>query len=371
MRVKIEAVTELRLIDADGGQTRLSDLVLLLERLVELGSIASAAQSLGLSYRHAWGLLRNLETRLGGPLLVKARGRGSVLSPLGERLVWADRMRVERLAAQAQALAGELSEDLSRLVAAAQGEVRIRASHGYAVAALVQALADIATPVDIKYRDSADAITSLARGECDLAGFHLPIGDFRAVCASAYRPYLDDGRHVLIHLTRRKQGLFVPKGNPRRINGLTDLARADIRFVNRQPGSGTRILLDLMLRQIGVDPDRINGYASTELTHSAIAAFIASGKADVGFGVQPAAAYFGLDFVSVVDEDYYFACERSRLDNAPLATIVDVLRSDAFKANVDRLDGYDPEQCGELLEVAAGLAGLAHGGGGRRVVRKT
>jgi molybdate transport repressor ModE-like protein len=357
-KVKIEAVTELRLVDADGGETRLSDVVVLLERLVESGSIASAAQSLDMSYRHAWGTLREIETRLGGPLLIKVRGRGSVLSPLGEKLVWADRMRAERLAPHAHALAGELSDELSRLLAVAHGEVRIRASHGYAVAALVQALADTATPVDIKYRDSVDAIASLARGECDLAGFHLPIGDFRAECASVYRPYLDDGRHLLIHLTHRKQGLFVPSGNPKRIAGLTDLSRDDVRFVNRQPGSGTRMLLDLMLRQIGIDPDRINGYASTELTHSAIAAFVASGKADLGFGVQPAAAYFGLDFVPVVDEDYYFACERARLDVAPLATIAAVLRSDAFKADVDRLDGYDPRQCGELVEVAAGLAGV-------------
>jgi molybdate transport repressor ModE-like protein len=358
-RIRIEAVTELRLVDAQGGETPLSDLVLLLERLVELGSIASAAQSLDMSYRHAWGQLRDLETRLGGPLLVKARGRGSILSPLGEKLVWADRMRAERLTLHAQTLASELSDELDRLVAAAHGEVRIRASHGYAVAALVQALADVATRVDIKYRDSADAIVSLARGECDLAGFHLPIGEFRAVCAAVYRPFLDDTRHVLIHLTRRKQGLFVPKGNPKRIAGLTDLSRDDIRFVNRQPGSGTRLLLDLMLRRIDIDPERINGYASTELTHSAIAAFIASGKADVGFGVEPAAAYFGLDFIPVVDEDYYFACERAMLDARPLASIAELLRSPGFKATVDQLDGYDPQRCGELTDIAGGLAGTA------------
>jgi molybdate-binding protein len=121
--------------------------------------------------------------------------------------------------------------------------------------------------------------------------------------------------------------------------------------------SGTRVLLDLTLRKIGIDPDRINGYALTELTHSAIAAFVASDMADVGFGVQPAATQFGLDFIAVVDEDYYFACERAKLDLAPLATILEILRSDAFKERVDRLDGYAPASCGELVEVAAGLAG--------------
>jgi molybdate-binding protein len=237
--------------------------------------------------------------------------------------------------------------------------VRIHASHGYAVAALVTALVADEVPLDIKYRDSAEAITALARGECDLAGFHLPRGEFRAACADKYREWLDPQRHVLVHLTRRKQGLFLAKGNPKRIDGLTDLARDDIRFVNRQHGSGTRMLIDLALRRVGVDPDRVNGYASTELTHSAIAAFVASGMADVGFGVEPAAHHFGLDFVPIVDEDYYFACERARLERLPLAAVIDVLRGGAFRQRVAQLDGYDPQECGKLVELDQGLTSSA------------
>jgi molybdate-binding protein len=160
---------------------------------------------------------------------------------------------------------------------------------------------------------------------------------------------------VLVHLTRRKQGLFLGKGNPKGIGGLSDLARDDIRFVNRQPGSGTRMLLDLALRKVGVDPDRVNGYASTELTHSAIAAFVASGMADVGFGVEPAAHHFGLDFIPIVDEDYYFACDRVRLERAPLATVIELLRGTAFRQGVEQLDGYDPRDCGKLLDLELGL----------------
>ena len=91
------------------------------------------------------------------------------------------------------------------------------------------------------------------------------------------------------------------------------------------------MLLDLALRQLGIDPDRVNGYASTELTHSAIAAFVASGMADVGFGVEPAAHHFGLDFIPIVDEDYYFACDRAHLERTPLATVIDLLRGSAFR----------------------------------------
>ncbi|MDE1183570.1 substrate-binding domain-containing protein [Paraburkholderia sp.] len=343
----------------DGREVSLTDVVPLLSLVDESGSIAQAAMLKGLSYRHAWGLLRSVEERLGGALIDKERGRGSVLSDLGQAVLRAHRLCGERLDGNMQALASEVASDLNRWLTPPADDVRIHASHGYAVAALVTSLVADEVPVDIKYRDSAEAVTALARGECDLAGFHVPRGAFRAVCADAYRRWLDPQRHVLVHLTRRKQGLFLAKGNPKRIAGLRDLARDDIRFVNRQPGSGTRMLLDLALREIGIDPDRVNGYSSTELTHSAIAAFVASGMADVGFGVEPAAHHFGLDFIPVVEEDYFFACDRARLERVPLTTVLALLRSNAYREGVDRLDGYDPRDCGKLFDLDEGLAATA------------
>jgi molybdate transport repressor ModE-like protein len=353
--IRIECRAQLVVRDADGHEASLTDVVQLLALVDEAGSIAQAAALKGLSYRHAWGLLRSIEERLGGPLIAKERGRGSVLSELGQAVLRAQRLCGERLDGNMRALASEVASDLNRWLAPPADDVRIHASHGYAVAALVTALVADEIPVDIKYRDSADAVTALARGECDLAGFHLPRGEFRAACADTYRRWLDPQRHVLVHLTQRKQGLFLAKGNPKQIGGLSDLSREDIRFVNRQPGSGTRMLLDLALRRIGVDPDRVNGYASTELTHSAIAAFVASGMADVGFGVEPAAHHFGLDFVPIVDEDYYFACDRASLERQPLATVIGMLRGEAFRNGVARLDGYDPRDCGKLLDLDDGL----------------
>ena len=353
--IRIECQAQLVVKGPDGREASLSDVVPLLALVDESGSIAQAATLKGLSYRHAWGLLRSIEERLGGPLIAKERGRGSVLSELGQAVLRAQRLCGQRLDGNMQALASEVASDLNRFLSPPADRVRIHASHGYAVAALVTALVANDLPVDIKYRDSADAVSALARGECDLAGFHLPLGEFRAACADTYRRWLDPQRHVLVHLTRRKQGLFLGKGNPRRIGGLGDLARDDIRFVNRQPGSGTRMLLDFALRQVGVDPDRVNGYASTELTHSAIAAFVASGMADVGFGVEPAAHHFGLDFMPVVDEDYYFACDRAHLEHMPLSSVIDLLRGSPFRESVDQLAGYDPRDCGKLVELAAGL----------------
>ncbi|SAL38258.1 substrate-binding domain-containing protein [Caballeronia humi] len=355
--VDVQCRAELVLRDADGRETSLSAVVPLLLLVSQTGSIANAASAKGLSYRHAWGLLREIEARLGGALITKSRGRGSVLSELGESVLRAQRISGERLDAPLQSVATEVAHELNRRLAREAAQVRIHASHGYAVATLVRALGVERIPVDIKYRESAEAVSALARGECELAGFHLPVGEFRSTCAQIYREFLDPERHQLIHLTRRTQGLFLPKGNPKHIEGLHDLARDDVRFVNRQPGSGTRMLLDLSLRSIGVDPDQINGYATTELTHSAIAAFVASGMADLGFGVQPAAQHFALDFIPVIDEDYFFACERSRLNEARLASVLDVLKSDAFNVSVAHLEGYDPARCGLLVGVEEGLSG--------------
>jgi molybdate transport repressor ModE-like protein len=355
--VDIECRVELVLKDADGRETSLSAVVPLLQLVSTTGSIANAASARGLSYRHAWGLLREIEERLGGALIMKSRGRGSVLSELGEAVLRAERVSNERLESPLQTVASDIAGELNRRLAGAATQLRIHASHGYAVATLVRSLAEQRVPVDIKYRESAEAVSALARGECELAGFHLPIGPFRSTCAEIYRPYLDPDKHQLIRLTRRTQGLFLPKGNPKGIEGLRDLARGDVRFVNRQPGSGTRMLLDLSLRSVGVDPDQINGYATTELTHSAIAAFVASGMADLGFGVQPAAHHFALDFIPIADEDYFFACERGRLDEARLASVLHILRSDAFSESVAHLDGYDPARCGSLVDVEAGLNG--------------
>jgi molybdate transport repressor ModE-like protein len=363
--IRVECDAYLVVRDVDGRSASLSDVAPLLELVAATGSIAQAAQAKGLSYRHAWGMLRALEACVGGALIDTARGKGSTLSELGQAVLDAQRLARTRLDANLRALAAEIASDLNRRLVQHGGALRIHASHGYAVAALVSALVDARAPVDIKYRESVEAVRALVRGECELAGFHLPRGAFRAQCAQIYRPWLDDTRHVLIHLTRRKQGLFVASGNPKRVEGLADLARDDIRFVNRQPGSGTRMLLELALRDIGIDPARINGYASAELTHSAIAAFVASGMADLGFGVEPAAHHFGLDFIPIVDEDYYLACERARLADAPLADALALLRDARYRERVERLDGYDPTSCGTLTSVAAGLAGDdAQAGGG-------
>jgi molybdate transport repressor ModE-like protein len=321
----------------------------LLLAVQDTGSIAQAARRARLSYRYAWGLLRTAERQFGESLLATARGRGAELTPLAQKLVWADRRIAARLSPMLDSLASELESELGRMAAERLRTIRIDASHGFAVAALMEPLGRIALPVELRYRNSADAVAALARRECDLAGFHVPTGEFEAPTVAWYRRWLDPAQHCLVHVAVRQQGLFVARGNPLGLCGIADLARPNVRFVNRQAGSGTRMLFEMMLAKEGIASADIIGSNSAEFTHSAIAAYIASGMADVGIGVQTAAERFNLDFIPLVRERYYFALSTAALDDPLMRQLIGVLQQPAYHATVNALPGYDAADTGRIF----------------------
>lgn len=349
--IKVEIRPDWVVRDAAGTPTALPALLGLLLAVSQLGSISKAATARGMSYRHAWGLLQQFSAQFGVDLVHKVRGKGTVLSPLAEKLMWADRRIHARLTPMLDSLASELQQELARLLAADDQVLRLTASHGFAVAALVKQLTEQGITVDINYRSSSDAVAALARGECDLAGFHLPVGEFEGAAAAKYRPWLDPERHALIHLAYRMQGIFVAKGNPMRVSGLADLARPDLRFVNRQKGSGTRVLLELLLAELGADPEAINRSGTAEFTHAAVAAYVASDMADVGFGVETAARRFDLDFIPVIRERYFLACHAGALDTPLLRSAQTAMASGAFRQVLSALPGYDGALSGDRLDL--------------------
>jgi molybdate transport repressor ModE-like protein len=324
-------------------------LLTLLSAVHDCGSLAQAARALGLSYRHAWGRLKAAEALFEGPLIDAGRGRGSTLTDLALKLLWADRRIAARLSPMLESVASELEADLGKAASAERQTLRLAASHGFAVAALVAHLQQAGVPVDLRYRNSLEALAALARGECDLAGFHVPIGQLEAQAAARYVPWLRAERHSLVHLAVRMQGLFVARGNPKRIRGVADLVRADVRFVNRPEGSGTRVLTELLLEGAGVAPRQVRGYDVTELTHAAVAAYVGSGMADAGIGVKTAAQHFGLHFIPLLRERYFFALDTRAMDRAPLAPVLDLLRSPAMRAAIAALPGYDAGHTGRVL----------------------
>ena len=327
-------------------------LLRLLRGIQQTGSIAKAALALGLSYRHAWGLLREVESLFGAALMDKGRGRGTSLTPLAEKLLWADRRVAARLSPFLESLSSELERELNKTVAGKPKAIRLHASHGFAVAALLKQIEQARVLIELRYRNSTDAVAALFRRECDLAGFHVPLGEFERAAVASYMQWLNPKTHCLIHLAVRNQGLFVGAGNPLAIEGLADLARPGVRFVNRQVGSGTRKLLELMLAAAAVSPNDIQGFESAEFTHSAVAAYIASGMADVGFGVQTAAERFGLHFIPLVRERYFFALPLVALDDPLVQQVIALIQSAAFRAEVDALAGYDGARTGQVLSLA-------------------
>jgi molybdate transport repressor ModE-like protein len=329
-----------------------ADLLGLLLSIQDTGSIAQAAKSVKLSYRYAWGLLRAAEALFGEQLLQTGRGRGTALTPLAQKLVWADRRIAARLSPTLQSLASELEVELGRITASRMRPLRLDASHGFAVAALMGCIDRDALPLDSRYRTSTDAVMALARRECDLAGFHVPIGRFQAPTAAWYLRWLDPEQHCLVRVAGREQGLITARGNPLGLRSLADLARPEVRFVNRQAGSGTRMLLEMMLAADGPPFDAINGFNSAEFTHSAVAAYIASGMADAGVGMRAAAAQFKLDFTLLVRETYYFAVRRDALNGAAMCQLLDLMRQPAYHRMVGALPGYDASGTGELVSIA-------------------
>jgi molybdate transport repressor ModE-like protein len=346
--LKVEIRPDWILRDMRGTPTALPALLALLTAVGATGSISKAATACGMSYRHAWGLLEQFGAQFGAQLVHKVRGQGTLLSPLAEKLIWADRRISARLSPLLDSLASELQQELAHVLAVEAQVLRLTASHGFAVAALVAQLQAGGVTLDIKYRSSTEAVAALAHGECDLAGFHLPMGKFEAAAAAAHRQWLDPERHAFLHLAYRQQGLFVARGNPQRVSGLEDLVRPGLRFVNRQRGSGTRVLLELLLADRALDPARIAGFDSAEFTHAAVAAYVASGMADVSFGVETAARRFELDFIPICRERYFLACDKRALDTPPLQAAREAMASAAFRAALADLPGYDGGASGTL-----------------------
>ncbi len=333
-----------------GGQVLSPRLLALLVQVHECGSLSTACQRTGSSYRHAWDLVRQGEAMFGMPLLQMERGKGSKLTALGEKLVWADRRIAARLTPALDTLASELEVEIQSVVATNPALLRVHASHGFTIEKLLDALAADHVVVERKYVGSQEAVASLHDGTCDLAGFHVPLGDFEARVLQHHMRWLDPRTSRVICLAVRRQGLMVAPGNPRKIYDMRDLVRPDVRFINRQIGSGTRILLECLLDQAGIVPARINGFEHGEYTHAAIAAYVASGMADVGLGVEPPARQFKLDFIPVASERYFLLCHEQSLAKPQMQAMLGILRRREFQDAVNQLPGYSFVESGTMIQ---------------------
>jgi len=202
---------------------------------------------------------------------------------------------------------------------------------------------------------SLGGLVAVGRGEAHLAGTHLLDEDTGEYNLSYVRRYVQGVDVVVMNLVHRLQGLIVPKGNPKELSSLSDLAREDLAFVNRQRGSGTRMLLDFKLAEMGMTPEQVAGYDREEYTHLSVAAAVAGGKADFGLGILSAARAMDLDFVPLLSEQYDLVIPREHYDSDLLAPLLNLIRGDEFKSQVDALGGYDTSGTGTVVaEIRAG-----------------
>ncbi|MGD8291319.1 MAG: molybdopterin biosynthesis protein [Desulfobacterales bacterium] len=196
---------------------------------------------------------------------------------------------------------------------------------------------------------SMGGLMAIKRGVCHIAGSHLLDPEDGSYNLSYIKKFLSQVDVKLVHLVLREQGLIIQRNNPKNIKAIDDLARSDISFINRQAGSGTRILLDFHLNQVGIDPADISGYHHEEFTHMAVAVAVLSGTADAGLGIHAAAAALDLDFIPVVTEQYDLIIAAEHFDSENVQILLETVNNPEFKNRVDALGGYSTERTGEII----------------------
>ncbi|MCF6248749.1 MAG: molybdopterin biosynthesis protein, partial [Desulfobacula sp.] len=202
---------------------------------------------------------------------------------------------------------------------------------------------------------SMGGLMAIKKGACHMAGAHLLDPEDGSYNVSYIKKYLPNEKVWVINLVMRDQGLIVVKGNPKKIKAIEDLKNFDLRFINRQPGSGTRILFDYKLETQGISPDQVIGYENDEYTHMSVAVCVLSGRADTGLGIQAAARALDLDFIPVVTEEYDLIIPDRFYNTKKVQVLLETIASEQFKERVHKLGGYSTQKTGQVMYRSEGL----------------
>lgn len=331
----------------------------LLAAVAEGGSIRHAARLLGTSYRHTWGALKTWEGMLGEPLIAWSKGQRARLTAFAERLLWAERRVRLRMQPHIESLRADLAQVLSVARDERHQVLRVRASHDLALPILRQHVAHTDNlHLDIGFQGSVDALRALNARQCLVAGFHVPVSLGAApVFSRALKPLLEPAAHRLIACSHRLQGLMVRREHAQLIRSFPDLASNGLRFANRQPGSGTRLLVDHLLHAHSIPAEQLPGYHEhIEHSHVAVALCVAGGVVDAAIGVEAAALQLGLHFVPLIEESYFLACLVTDIGHPGIERLRTVLAGPGWQKILAGLPGYQtPAAPGGLLAVEIAL----------------
>ncbi|MCK4829800.1 molybdopterin biosynthesis protein, partial [bacterium] len=230
----------------------------------------------------------------------------------------------------------------------ARNTIFIAGSHDLALDLLVSLFREHSPAIEIEvtHAGSLGGLIALQEERAHLAGIHLLDEETGEYNYPYIKRILPGWELAIVHLAYRIQGLMFGAENPKQINGLDDLRRKDINFINRQRGSGTRVLLDLKLRQIGILPNEIKGYDDELDTHLSVALAIVHNKADVGLGIEAAARSCGLGFLPLFRERYDLVMLKKDYQSRLFAPFLEIVTSEEFRKVVNRVGGYDTSQTG-------------------------
>ena len=298
------------------------DLIWLSQLLKDIesgSSLVVASKRAGTSYRGAWGKLNEVEATLGMPLIVRTKGHGSKLTEFGSFLFkFIDEMQAGHLK-----YGGSYQEALLKEINQIQKSESARWKFLSSSDSIIQQAVREVKGFNLKIAGSGESLERLLNNEADIAGYHVS----NEQSSKAIYQRLSKSDIQIYPVMKRTQGLIVKKGNPRHIRSIEDLLNQKIRFINRQIGSGTRLMLDTLLINEGIDPFEINGYLQEEFTHSAVANAILADKADVGIGVKNIALENGLGFVPLQDEIFFIAMHKEMVSRPESSKLIRKIRS--------------------------------------------
>jgi molybdate transport repressor ModE-like protein len=326
----------------------------LLGAIAEKGSLKKATVELDVSYRFAWGLLGKWEQQFGQPLVTLERGRGATVTKLGYTILNADRQLSAKFSPELSNFASHIKQDINTQLAHDDStSLTLFASHGVAINTLRDVLNKTKiVELNLHFHGSIESLHAMHQGVCNIAGFHIPEGKLGQQLLAHYQQYLDSSQYQLVHVVKRNQGLMCSAQHAAQLNSIAELSQSQLTFINRQTQSGTRLLFDLLLKEAGVNPNSINGYQHEEFTHMAVAAMIASGAADVGFGIAPMAEKFELAFIPMVWEHYCLAIPLPLVEDPRIQTIIEVLSSSAYQQQLSSYSGYECSLSGQIVSLS-------------------
>lgn len=229
--------------------------------------------------------------------------------------------------------------------------LHIAGSHDFLIEQLIKYVSKEADFLTLRpsFIGSLEGLLMLYRGNCDIAAMHLLDPSSGEYNLPFIKLFFVLEPITVIRLASREQGFIVAKGNPKEISSVRDLTRKEIVFVNRQNGSGTRILLDSILKQEDIDPSSINGYENEEWNHLSAASYIASGNADAALGIRTAAEQLNLDFIPIAQEQFDLVLRWNEKNSAALQHLLDIIQLTSFKETIHKLKGYGTEQFGKII----------------------